>query len=175
MNPIGAIDPDGNDVHVEKHGNDINYTLYVDFDGDDVTQEHIDTYISSVQDFYTGKFGDYNVTMNVVYDPSLAENTVWFMKGKGDAYAYNDKSTFVPNIVNDNNAVLYTQSKGFKFATLHESAHLMGIKDRYVDLNRPGMPRKAAPLRGFKGNLMGEYGGSTLYPLQIEETLYKKG
>ncbi|MCL4103383.1 RHS repeat-associated core domain-containing protein [Fibrobacter sp. HC4] len=138
-NPIVGVDPDGNVVHVEKNGRNINYTMYVKFDGG--TPKDADEFISSVESFYTRKVGQYNISMKVVNDPELAENTIEFVDKIGRSYAGCDNS------YNCNYAKIFTKNPG-NTSGIHESGHLMGMKDRYTD--------EDGTFDGFVGNMMGD-------------------
>lgn len=63
---------------------------------------------------------------------------------------------------------------GGEYASIHEFAHLMGIKDRYTTYYDENNVKRSKPHKGFSGNVMGELNGRGLLPVQIEETLNKK-
>ena len=69
MNPIGAIDPDGNAAFIKKDGNNVNATIPVYFWGPDATKANIANVKCLVANHFSGRFGKYNVKTNVVdYD-----------------------------------------------------------------------------------------------------------
>lgn len=169
MNPVNVVDPDGNVVHVQKDGNNLNYTMYVTFTGD-VSEENVNTFINSVESFYTRKVGDYNITMNVVNDPELAENTIEFVNKIGRSFTWNSTDMQESNVVNVNEARVFMLNSGNGAqSSIHEAGHLMGMKDRYVEY-----PDGSWEVHNhFKGNIMGDKGNG-LFPAQIDETLNKK-
>lgn len=169
MNSVNIIDSDGNVVHVQKDGNNLHYTMYVKFTGD-VSEKNVNTFIDSVEFFYTRKVGKYNITMNVVNDPDLAENTIEFVNKIGRSYAYTYPNRQEPNVVNNNCATVFMLNGGNGArSSIHESGHLMGMKDRYVEHDDGSWE----VLNHFKGNIMGDKGDG-LFPAQIDETLNKK-
>jgi hypothetical protein len=60
---VKYTDPDGRYVEITKTGNDITITLPVYFKNG--TKEERTEFINAVQDAWSGKFGDYNVTLKV--------------------------------------------------------------------------------------------------------------
>ena len=168
-NPVNGVDPDGNVVHVQKDGNNLNYTMYVKFEGD-VSEKNVNTFINSVESFYTRKVGNFNITMNVVNDPDLAENTIEFVNKIGRSYAYTYPDRQEPNVVNSNCAKVFMLNGGNGArSSIHESGHLMGMKDRYVEYGDGSWEVQDH----FTGNIMGDKGNG-LFPAQIDETLNKK-
>jgi RHS repeat-associated protein len=174
MNPMNIVDPDGNAVHVSKDGNNIDYTIYVNFVG---SEEDIQNVTNYIEDFYTQKVGEYNITMTVVNDPEYYENTVYLVDKIGASYAWADdqEMRIKKDVVCDNNAVIFMKVKdGGRYGSIHEFAHLMGIKDRYTKYKDKNNSERSKPHKGFRGNVMGELNGRGLLPVQIEETLNKK-
>ena len=165
MNSVNVVDPDGNVVHVRKDGNSIHYTMYVKFTGD-VTEKNVNTFINSVEKFYTRTIGKNNITMTVVNNQENAENVIEFVNKKGQSEA---NTTFDKNYIrNYNGAQIFMLNEGDGArSSVHEAGHLMGLKDRY-DLET------MVPDEGYKGNVMGDKGDG-LYPIQIDETMRKKG
>ena len=185
-NPVNVIDPDGNAVNVEQYGNNINYTMNVNFLGlaDDGTtfsasEDNILSIINAVESFFTGTVTDgnttYNIAMKVIYNPE-AENIVYIKDkiGESTSWATDQYTRKNLDIVCNDRALIFMKSSGFEITTPHEFAHLMGIKDRYTSWRDKNGIKYSKPHKGFKGNIMGSHGGIGLLPIQIQETLKKK-
>ena len=178
MNPVNVIDPDGNEVDVEKNGNNINYTMRVNFEGD-ASDDNIQRVTNAVESFFNRTVRDdnttYNITMKVINDPE-AKNTVYLRNKIGEAtsLATDQYTRETLDIVCNDVAFLFMKSSDFESAAVHEFAHLMGMKDRYIEWTDENGIRHSRPHRGFKGNIMGTHGGNGLLPVQIQETLNKK-
>ena len=104
--------------------------------------------------------------MTVVNNQENAENVIEFVNKKGQSEA---NTTFDKNYIrNYNGAQIFMLNEGDGArSSVHEAGHLMGLKDRY-DLET------MVPDEGYKGNVMGDKGDG-LYPIQIDETMRKKG
>ncbi len=164
VNPVNVIDPDGNTVNVEQNGNNINYTMNVNFLGlaDDGTtfaasEDNIRSVINAVESFFTGTVTDgnttYNIAMKVVYNPE-AENIVYIKDkiGESTSWATDQYTRKNLDIVCNDRALIFMKSSGFETTTPHEFAHLMGIKDRYTIWRDKNGIKHSKPHKGFKGN-----------------------
>ncbi|MCL4103247.1 RHS repeat domain-containing protein [Fibrobacter sp. HC4] len=125
MNPINGVDPDGNAVYIQKNGNSINVIVPVTFMGPEANAENITTVINEVQNKFTGRFGQYNVSTQVVLskdNSSYGVNNIVFL-----AKGVESKVISIPG--QTQGALINVNSLRNK---LHEFGHLLDFDDAYI-------------------------------------------
>ena len=165
VNPVNAVDPDGNAAVIYKNGNNVNVILPVIFGGNAATPENIARVQQRVSSRYSGQFGKYSVSTTVVSLPQGANG--------GDPSGVNQV-----NLLNENSSIcdrgscahigregladININGKYGDFHIEHEFGHLMGLEDKYD-------PDTGLPYEGYSDNIMGVTGQSGIKPGQIEE------
>ncbi|MCQ2101351.1 MAG: RHS repeat-associated core domain-containing protein [Fibrobacter sp.] len=172
MNPINGVDPDGNAAYIQKNGNNINVIVPVTFMGPEANAENITTVINEVQNKFTGRFGQYNVSTQVVLskdNSSYGVNNIVFL-----AKGVESKVISIPG--QTQGALINVNSLRNK---LHEFGHLLGFDDAYIRDPENTAKHDAGlksnwgkPYDGYENNLMG--GGMDVFPSQIEQ-MWKSG
>jgi RHS repeat-associated protein len=158
MNPIGAIDPDGNFVNVIKNGNNLIVYVPVCFTGNESYKQPV---INAVEKNLSGKFGKYTVSTQVVevpYSERENANMVALLDG-------NERSEVRNFGTQESQADIYMKNADDTYAAVHEFAHLLGLDDRYTN-NDDGT---SSAHKGYGANLMGVHGEYGIKEEQIEE------
>jgi RHS repeat-associated protein len=134
-NPISDIDPLGlfAECHCEKGVTHID--IPITFSGNGATPSVVQSFIKAIQkDWSTNSF--------VVTVTSGPENQITIVQGNPRAY-----------VRGGNSGVWGAQNNPWVAA--HESGHLMGLPDMYVDVDG-----RSHAFPGWEGTMMGEYGGT---------------
>ena len=129
-NPVNGVDPDGNAAIIQKNGNKINVTIPIIFSGEAATPSNIKKATNWIAKNLSGKFGKYNVKTEVVkYDikkHGVSYNVVKLSDGPSSQCERGScakPANIIPNI-----AYMDVNSE---FAVTHETAHLIGLNDKY--------------------------------------------
>ncbi|MDR6856847.1 RHS repeat-associated core domain-containing protein [Variovorax guangxiensis] len=160
-NPSNAIDPDGTDAIVNVDGNNVRITLPITFGGPGATPENIANVTAGIQNQWTGRFDDYNVTTSVI---TGAMNNITLASGPRTAQPY---VRMVPGRPG-NSGVWQTDIPSLNsWEAAHEAGHLMGLPDRYSGAGTPNP--------GWNGNLMGEAYGRNLRQSEMADIIRLNG
>lgn len=158
-NPLTIIDSNGEAAVVVVNGNNVTIYLPVSFSGNAATPGNEAAYATAITSGWTGRFGNYNVTMHVVPgDPSgPLTNDVHINNPAQADGAFPRPKTDVggPNMNLfglGNNAA---QNKYETWASQHETGHAMGEQDQYKDVNGQSVPNP-----GYGTNIMGAVNGT---------------
>lgn len=169
VNPLNAIDPDGNAAIVEKADNVVNVTVPVIYEGDAASRDNIATFEKSIYDVFNNQFGEYDVNVSIVeYNPDIHGN------GYNNIHlsSKNISADFCPG--SPGGCAGTGKLPGYayinfndKHARVHEFAHLLGLDDKYRQVDLQGY--YFMPYTGYGNNLMGSYGSLNLLSGQIRE------
>ena len=156
-NPSNAIDPEGTDAIINVDGNNVRITLPITFSGPGATPENIANVTAGIQNQWTGRFGDFNVTTSVI---AGAMNNVTLASGPRTAQPF---VRMVPGRPG-NSGVWQTDIPSLNsWEAAHEAGHLMGLPDRYGGAGTPNP--------GWNGHLMGEAYGRNLRQSEIADVI----
>jgi len=167
-NPVNVVDPDGNAAIIDKDDNFVDVTIPVIYDGDAATYENIQTLQQEFLDIFVNEFDQYDVNVNfVTYNPDV--------HGKVYNYVYLSNSPVGDKCPGSPGGCAGTGSLpgyayihfGDESARVHELAHLLGLDDKYYQVDMFGKYFKA--FNGYENNLMGSHGAKGIKPTQIEE------
>jgi RHS repeat-associated protein len=167
-NPVNVVDPDGNAAIIDKDDNFVDVTIPVIYDGDAATYENIQTLQQEFLDIFVNEFDQYDVNVNfVTYNPDV--------HGKVYNYVYLSNSPVGDKCPGSPGGCAGTGSLpgyayihfGDESARVHELAHLLGLDDKYYQVDMFGKYFKA--FDGYENNLMGSHGAKGIKPTQIEE------
>ncbi|MCQ2099652.1 MAG: hypothetical protein MJZ10_05000, partial [Fibrobacter sp.] len=130
VNPIGAVDPDGSAVIIEKKGNNVKATIPVVFSGDAATADNKAKVNALAEYRFNGSFGKYNVQTSVVeYNPKIHGNT-WNninLLNEGSPKCGSSGSC-VENRALPGQAYINVNNV---HSIIHEFGHLLGLDDKY--------------------------------------------
>ena len=166
--PVNVVDPDGNAAIIDKDDNFVDVTIPVIYDGDAATYENIQTLQQEFLDIFVNEFDQYDVNVNfVTYNPDV--------HGKVYNYVYLSNSPVGDKCPGSPGGCAGTGSLpgyayihfGDESARVHELAHLLGLDDKYYQVDMFGKYFKA--FDGYENNLMGSHGAKGIKPTQIEE------
>jgi len=142
-------------AEVNVYGNNIKIVIPVQFNKK-ATSESKEQYIETVQEYWSGRFGKYNV-LTVVQEQSTGKrNRVILFKENGRSKVF---LSFLVLIYNTGNK--YIQ----KWTNAHESGHLMNLDDHYKDKGDLSYPEK-----GYENTIMGEAMGKVT-ETEIDEVI----
>lgn len=134
-NPVNGVDPDGNAAIIQKNGNNINVTIPVIFSGVAATPPNIKNVTSWIAKNLSGKYGKYNVKTAVVkYDikkHGITYNIVKLLDGPSSQCDGGRGSCAKPTNMFPNLAYIDLNSQNPEYTATHETAHLMGLDDKY--------------------------------------------
>jgi RHS repeat-associated protein len=146
-NPLTRMDADGREARVIIHDdNRITIQVAIQYVGPMATKRNIAIANKGIEKYWTGKFGRYNVKMEVIdpaKDPSLKPAVVT-LTSKDDKNKY--LRSFVK--IEADTGQWNPRDSDFAWTAAHETGHLMGLDDRYTD-------KKGAD-KGWRGNMMAE-------------------
>jgi hypothetical protein len=164
-NPVKLSDPDGRDTiwNIDETNKTIEITLPIRF-ADDTTINQRQMFYEAARN-WEGAYGDttngvYTVSMRIVevygtdkYN-GVNVNTVTF-----SSLQRNDNATppLIPNVINNRNMTIYSDNssrKGYIQLLTHEIGHLMGMRDKYLELKDVNGKRHTPPMNGWENNIM---------------------
>ena len=143
--PTNAVDAYGLFVEVNvdpKDSNKVTLTVRINYKGDGATEERIKEWNKSIEEMWSGTFGKYEVTTNVVVQGN-ALNVVNVIDTPG-------RSNVVSGWQGNWHTSFYGNGDDNRFMPAHETGHLMGLPDRYDDI--PG--KGSVPRPKWRNNLM---------------------
>jgi hypothetical protein len=150
-NPVKYIDPDGRVSKVYKIGNTLLIIIPVQY-AKGATEAQKQQYQKAAESYWSGTFGDHTVKLKVIETSTGERNSIEFSDEIGTSYVLSGKDM-----------VLYREdtTKEEEWVAGHETGHLMGLDDRYIEGNNPDGSRKTAPEEGWGKNIMAEFWGKT--------------
>jgi hypothetical protein len=128
-NPLNAVDPLGLMAYIARSGNNITITVPIAFTGG--TAETYNMMAGSIASTWSGKFGPYNVTTNVIDGTNLKgfdTNRVVVLPGNGMAQL--KQTGGLSMTTNHHDGQWYAvPSRSMCLDYAHEGGHLMGLDD----------------------------------------------
>ena len=148
-NPIKYTDPDGEFAEITQEGDDITIIIPVQFKKG-TTDKQKKMFTKAAEKYWTGQFGDKNVTLKVEERNKGKRNKVKFKDKKGISYVFGSKLM-----------TLYREDTDAEneWVVGHEIGHLMKLDDEYQEAKNKDGSRKTIPKKGWAGNIMGEFWG----------------
>jgi hypothetical protein len=124
--PINAIDSSGAAVEAIQHGNRVTLNFYIRFHGAK-TPTNIRRFSEGIRKAFTGQFGKYDVTANVLVPtkqtPAKLINTILVRQGSTQGEIYNDPTTGKPSNAGWFGEYVSAEDAG------HEGGHLAYLTD----------------------------------------------
>jgi hypothetical protein len=118
----------------------------ITFEGDvSLTGGASQSQVAGIEGQWSGSFGNYEVTTRLQVVPSGSDFSIDVDASVTRAYT---------DCLSCSGVHLGPSDSGWTAG--HEFGHVMGLPDRYVDVSGIG----SVPLPGWRGNIMGQYGGS---------------
>jgi RHS repeat-associated protein len=156
-NPISFSDPSGENAIVSRQGNKVSITIPIDFNTDNLSgmnnaqkQAYIDSVKNNIQNTWSGQFGNYDVTTNVV-DASGLSGVGYNVQGQYNSVILHEGSASSLTVANGYLGNFYTQLGKCGCSAInayaHEAGHFMGLDEKYNDLT-------ALPYPGWERNIM---------------------
>jgi RHS repeat-associated protein len=148
-NPLSSTDPNGLLATVRVNGNTVTVTIPISYVGPGVTPQLTEMWNQSIAQTWSGTFGQYNVTTNVIPGgPGIANtNTITVPAGIGRS----------ETVVDGNAGTWYALDQTGTpnpWTAAHEAGHLMGLEDQYIDFCSNGKTI-SMPYWGFDNDIMG--------------------
>lgn len=158
-NPLSIIDPNGKAAAVIINGNTVTIFFPVSFSGDAATAQNQATFSAAITSAWTGTFGNYNVTMNVVPgDPGgpltnlVNINTPPPLTGGSYPRPVTDIGGPDMNVFSPGTDAGENSYEIWAYG--HETGHGMGEGDKYQDVNGQSIVNP-----GYETNIMGAING----------------
>jgi hypothetical protein len=116
------------------------------------TEAQKQQYQKAAESYWSGTFGDHNVKLKVIETSAGERNSIKFSDKTGTSYVSSGK-----------NMMLYREEtpEEEEWVEGHETGHLMGLDDKYIEGKNPDRSRKTTPKEGWEKNIMAEFWGKT--------------
>jgi RHS repeat-associated protein len=161
-NPVKYIDPDGKDAVISINGNTITITANIILTGSKATDELAKSYQQNIMN----NWGQMNTYVYDQFIYHLDWNINVRVAKEGEKMVYDGTNNFMEvtdkgsKVENSNHGKI--RGKGWNEKTIeetnpmsHEFGHMLGLKDKYQKIYK----NDYVTLKGWKGNIMGEYSG----------------
>jgi RHS repeat-associated protein len=152
-NPLKYTDPDGNCAEITRRGNKIEIVIPVRY-AEGTTNSEKSQFRLSAQGTWSGKFGEYEVTLIVVERDVGEYNTVEFAKA--------ENKDNISNVADGRYMTLYDKDlKAKKVKVIaHEVGHLMNLRNKYRAFLDSEGNRTSIPKKYWEKNIMGTLSGN---------------
>jgi hypothetical protein len=144
-------DPDGNVSRIYKIGDTLLIIIPVQY-AKGTTEAQKQQYQKAAESYWSGTFDDQNVKLKVIETSTGERNSIKFSDKTGTSYVSSGK-----------NMTLYRENttEQKEWVEGHETGHLMGLDDKYIEGKNPDGSRKTTPQSGWEKNIMAEFWGKT--------------
>jgi len=157
-NPVRYVDPTG-EIHFVSGNKEEGYTVTipVQFKGRHWTDERKKDFEEAVESTWSGELDGASFTVDVVETNKGKRNKIRLKNKEGRSYVRNGKRLilFMDDMTKD------------KSTMAHEAGHLMGLRDRYTDVEGKG----SVAHEGYVDNIMGT--GTVIEQRDREEIIDK--
>ena len=153
-NPVKYNDPTGEYAEITQEGNNITIIIPVKFKKG-TTDEQKALFKSAAESYWTGTYGDKNVTLIVEERKLGRKNRVRFSNREGTSYVF---ARYSAKIYKGDGKTEAEQKKQ-KWVIAHEVGHFMYLDDMYEDGKYPDGSRKTSPKETWDKNIMAEFWG----------------
>lgn len=151
--PVDRVDYSGRDAAIVVTAHKLTINLPVEFYGKAATKENKNIVISAIKSFWSTKYKDLNVDVNVIVNPF---NGILAGILSGDNLIDIEGGSETPTTSFDRYVNLYTGNPvGLGWSAAHEAGHLMHLLDKYREGARPDGSRITVPFYGWGNNIMG--------------------
>ena len=154
-NPIKYNDPTGEYAEITQEGNNITIIIPVKFKKG-TTDEQKALFKSAAESYWTGTYGDKNVTLIVEERKRGRKNRVRFSNREGTSYVF---ASYSAKIYKEDGKTEAEQKEKQKWVIAHEVGHFMYLDDMYEERKYPDGSRKTSPKETWDKNIMAEFWG----------------
>ena len=154
-NPVKYNDPTGEYAEITQEGNNIAIIILVKFKKG-TTDEQKALFKSATESYWTGTYGDKNVTLIVEERKRGRKNRVRFSNREGTSYVF---ASYSAKIYKEDGKTEAEQKEKQKLVIAHEVGHFMYLDDMYEERKYPDGSRKTSPKETWDKNIMAEFWG----------------
>ena len=154
-NPIKYNDPTGEYAEITQEGNNITIIIPVKFKKG-TTDEQKALFKSATESYWTGTYGDKNVTLIVEERKRGRKNRVRFSNREGTSYVF---ASYSAKIYKEDGKTEAEQKEKQKWVIAHEVGHFMYLDDMCEERKYPDGSRKTSPKETWDKNIMAEFWG----------------